>query len=303
MQKSQERTPILIQGANGHLGCYIVKQALLDSRLQVNVMTRDTSKNQDLWKKVESAGGRVFKADLSDKSSVKDITKGMHIVICTVSGNCEESTCVEGQKALIDDCVKNGVKLFVPSIFGMDNDRFSREELLACPMTAFKVKIDDYLKSSKLPSLRIYVGIMMEQLFDLLRETHCYWGDEKIKHDLTTFENAARLTVEAVARMDMTGGKIRYSGGRYTMKEIQDTYNKVRGTKMELKRAGSLDDLKKMIESKKSQGDEKSLASWRLQSLIYDERSSFVSTDNKSFTEVKPTSLEEFLNEHSEIMI
>jgi len=301
MNPIENRIPILIQGASGHMGQHLVMNALMNSRLKVNVMMRDPSEMSDMVKRVEAAGGRVMKCDLSDRECLRDSTKGMHTVICTISA-CDDKACIEGQMALIDDCMKTGVKVFVPSIFGMNNEMLDRDEMMACPMTAFKVKIDDYLKSVKLPTLKIHVGIMMEQMMDVLRETQCYWGDEDLKHDLTSFENAARLTVEAVARKNVTG-KIIYRGGSYTIKEIQDTYNKVRGSNVQWKRAGSLDDLKKLIETKKSEGDMKMVSRLRLMAMIFDKRSNFTTTNNKDFEEVRATSLEEFLKENSSIVM
>ena len=294
------KIPILIAGATGQLGAAITKHALEDSRLQVNILVRDPKKNPELTTQVEAAGGKVHKGDLEQPETLKDVTRGIHTVISVITGTDDKVT-VDGQIALIQDSIKNGVKRFVPSDFGVDYTNISNEELLASFITDYKAKLDDYLKTNPIPLLRFYTGSIAETMFYILSNGNTYWGDD-IRHNITSYDNTARVVVAAVARPELTG-RVTYSGSNHTVKEVQDIYNRVRGTTVELKQAGSLEDLKKLTAAKKSEGDHQTAGFLALLSVIYDQRSKFPKTDNDKFPEVKATSLEEFLKENPNVKL
>jgi len=297
-----KKIPILIVGATGQIGSLITRYAVGHPRLQANILVRDRTKNKELVELVESKGGRVIIGDLSQPETLKNATQGMHTVISAVSG-ADEKSLAEGQIALAADSVKNGVKRFVPSDFGMDYTRLKREELLASYVTAYKVKVDDYLntQNQKLPLLRFYAGNIAETFFYVLGQGHNYWGED-VRHNITSYDNIARLVVAAVAKPRLTG-RITYSGSNHTVKELQEIYNQTRSANVELKQAGSLDDLKKLTETKKNEGDNQTAGFLALLSVVYDQRSKFPKTDNHRFKNVKPASVEDFLRENPNIKL
>jgi len=292
--------PILIAGATGQLGALVTRHALANPNLQVNILVRAPTKQPELTSQVQAAGGKVHKGDLANPETLKNVTQGIHTVISLITGTDDKIT-VDGQIALIEDSIDNGVKRFVPSDFGVDYTNISDEELLASFVTAYKVKLNKYLNKTSIPLLRFYPGSIAETFFYVLSQGHAYWGDD-IRHNITSYDNTARLVVAAVARPELTG-RITYSGSNHTVQELQEIYNRVRGSNVELKKAGSLEDLRKLTASKKSEGDNQTAGFLALLSVIYDQRSKFPKTDNDKFPEVKGTSLEEFLKENPKVAL
>jgi len=301
-KNKDKRVSVLIVGATGKLGSEIVKYAMMHPKLDVNILIRDPSKNRELVALVKAGGGKVIIGDLSKPETLKNVTQGIHTVISAVNG-ADEKALTEGQIALAEDSIRNGVKRFVPSDFGVDYTLIKREELLSSFVTAYKVKFEDYLNAQdpKLPLLRFYAGNIAETFFYVLGQGHSYWGED-VKHNITTYENIARLVVAAVAKPKLKG-RVTYSGSNHTVKELQDIYNKVRDTNVQLKQAGSLDDLKKLTETKKNEGDNQTAGFLALLSIVYDKRSKFPKTDKRRFRKVKHTSVEDFLKESPEVKL
>jgi len=92
-------------------------------------------------------------------------------------------------------------------------------------------------------------------------------------------------------------------GCTHTIGEIISTYNKVRGTKLQTKRLGSLEDLKKTSEERRKLGDVKGSEFYSTLCVMYDPRCKFEKNDNGCCPNVKPMSVEEFLRNHPEIKI
>ncbi len=84
MALSNTKLNILIVGASGWLGPYIVKHGLQRPELKINIMVRDPSKNQELTDLVEKAGGKVFKGDVTLPETLIEATKDIHTVISLV---------------------------------------------------------------------------------------------------------------------------------------------------------------------------------------------------------------------------
>ena len=72
---------------------------------------------------------------------------------------------------------------------------------------------------------------------------------------------------------------------------------------MEIKKAGTLDQLKMLAEAKKNEGDSKSAGSLYVVGFVFDERCKFDNIDNDKFPEVKGTTLEEYLKENPNVKI
>jgi putative NADH-flavin reductase len=90
------KIPILIAGATGQLGKFITEHSLANSKLQVNILVRNSEKNKELVEKVTKAGGKVHIGDITDPKSLQGVTKDIHTVISAVSG--DESIFVEAKK-------------------------------------------------------------------------------------------------------------------------------------------------------------------------------------------------------------
>jgi len=301
-QVNNNKISILVAGATEQLGSAFTRYALQNPNLLVNILIRDPKKNPELVSQVEAAGGKVFQGDVTDTNSLNTATKGIHTVVSLINSS-DPTIAADGQIALIKASIANGVQRFVPSAdFGVNYTNFSREELLASPITAPKVLVEDFLKTVSIPVLSLYAGGITETFFYIHSQGLSYWGDENVKHDLTSYDNTARFAVAAVANKDLTGRQV-YVGGSYTIQEVANIYNKVRGTNVQPKRNGSIDDLRNLVAEKKKSGDAASGGFLALLVILNQQGSHFDKTDNARFTEVPTESLEEFLNAHPEIKI
>ncbi|KAJ7826918.1 hypothetical protein B0H14DRAFT_2816525 [Mycena olivaceomarginata] len=95
------------------------------------------------------SGVPVVQVDFSDAAAVAAVLKehNVDVVVSTISG-----TAIMAQKPLVDAAKLAGVKLFVPSEYGMASDAHTAEVL------GGQNTIAAYLKSAGIPSTRIYVS-------------------------------------------------------------------------------------------------------------------------------------------------
>jgi uncharacterized protein YbjT (DUF2867 family) len=298
--ENQDKINILIVGATGNLGSLITKHSLTHPNLITNILVRDPQKNKELTSQVEKAGGKVIQGDVTKPETLKGVTKGMHTVILAVS--YEPQVLYDGQKAVIDDAVANGVKRVIPTDYSENFADFSREELKYVGPIIDKLKIEDYLKSLPIKTLQINTAIFIESFYGLLfGKGFEYWGDGSHRFQLTSYEDSARFIVAAVARKDLEG-RIAYVANEVSIPEAAEIYNKVRGTNKQAKKLGSLEDMKKQAEELRNEGDPSAWLS-DMWILVYDGRSRFSTLANKDFPEVKATTIEELLKEKPEIQV
>ncbi|KAJ7071406.1 hypothetical protein C8F01DRAFT_432983 [Mycena amicta] len=134
----------------GTVGSAIVA-GLAGKNLPVVVLARPGSKSIDNL----PAGAKSATLDTSDAAAVAAVLKEhkVDVVLSTVT-----TTAVSAQKPIVDAAKAAGVKLFVPSEYGMPTDGETQGVLGA------KNQIAEQLKSLGIPSLKIYTGIFTEFL-------------------------------------------------------------------------------------------------------------------------------------------
>jgi len=298
MVSHTEKLPILIAGATGQLGTLITKHALANPKLQVNILVRDPAKNKELTESVEKAGGKVFKADVTDSQSLKGVAKGIHTVISVVN-SMDDKIAVDGQVHLLNEAVASGAKRFIPSDFGVNYVHFNKEELNRSAVVAPKFRFQEHLDKAPIKQLHFYQGAILETFFHIQSSGLHYWGNGDFKLDFTSYDNIAQVVAAAVSNPDLTG-KINYAGDRQSIHDVAKIYNKVRGTNVEPQKKGSLEDLKKIYEDARQKGDP-TAEYLGLFLILYDPRSVFEKINNADFPSVKATSVEEYLHSHPEI--
>ncbi len=291
-----EKISILVAGASGKMGSLIVKYALERPELLVNILVRDPTKHQQLTKAVEKAGGKVFKGGVTEPEILAQATKNIHTVISATFA-FEESVTVDGQINLLNASIKNGVRRFVPSDFGVNYTNFTREELGRTAIVAPKIKFSDYLEKpsvkSSIKTLHFYQGSIIETFFELMAHGFGYWGEDNFKLNFTSYDNIARAVAAGVARPNLTG-TIVFIGESLSYKEVAEVYNKVRGTNIQPKQNGPVEVLKGIYEDNRKRGE--FLAEiFGLSLLLSDKRCTFEKNDNSVLPEVKAFSFAEFL--------
>jgi len=300
MESTNQKLNVLIVSATGQLGALITKHALANPKLQVSILVRDPTKNKELVEQVEKAGGKVFKADLTDPQSLKGVAKGIHTIISAVN-SYDDKIVVDGQINLLKEALASGVTRYVPSDFGTNHSLFTREEISRTAVIHPKYKFQDYLDTTPIKQLHFFNGNLTETFFWVQSMGFGYWGDSSIKHDITTYDDIAKVVAEAVANPDLTG-KIVYTGEKLSIHDVANIYNKVRGTNIQPKNKGSIEDLKRLYDEARQKEDHNAefLGLFLLQA---DKRSTFDKNDNADFPQIKITSVEEFLKQHPEILL
>ncbi|KAH7883982.1 hypothetical protein F5I97DRAFT_2065851 [Phlebopus sp. FC_14] len=144
-------TSFAIVGAGPHIGIPIVKAFLAIER-PILVIARPTSDISIL--PTDDSNLRVVRADYTSVSEVAKILEA-HKIDVLISGVSFVTGGVDVQNVLAGAAQAAGVKLFVPSEYGMPS---TSEQGL----TGTKARSASYLKSIGLPSLRIYNGMFHE---------------------------------------------------------------------------------------------------------------------------------------------
>ncbi|KAE8143863.1 hypothetical protein BDV38DRAFT_289683 [Aspergillus pseudotamarii] len=126
---------VIVVGAGGILGPYIVSALDSDHRFTVTILTRASSKSKF---PSHIAVHRV--GDNYPDLEVVEAFKGQDVVISTVGAGA-----LQRQKTLIDAAVQTGVKRFIPSEFGHDTRNSNAANLLP-QMYHQKMDIVEYLR-------------------------------------------------------------------------------------------------------------------------------------------------------------
>jgi nucleoside-diphosphate-sugar epimerase len=299
---TEKRLPVLIVGSTGDLGALITKHCLQSKKLQVNALLQDPDQNQDLVQQIEKQGGKVYKGDVLQPETLIEPTKNIHTVISALSG-FEEKVAVDGQINLAEASIHNGVKRLVPSDFGMNYSKFSPEEIDKFLAAKHSVRVKNHLEDKAINLLSFWPGTLMERFFEHQEKGFCFWGEADHKLHLTAMEDLARVVAASVENPDLEG-RIVFVGNEVTIRDVSDTYHKVRGgKKMPPKRLGSMKFLNELHDKNDNTDDPKINKLLGFSTILFDDRSTFDGHDNQNFPHIKPTSIEDFLKQNEHIKV
>lgn len=151
---------IIIAGAAGNLGATVLDEFLTSSDFNVTVLTRKKSSS------TFAGDPKVIKADYT---SVDDLTKafeGQDAVLSLIG-----YASAEHQKAMIDACIKAGVKRFFPSEYGHPLD--NRNVDFLPPVFPVKDEIIEYLRTKESDGMS-WTAVITGGFFDMVC---CFWSD------------------------------------------------------------------------------------------------------------------------------
>jgi len=289
---AEQQLSVLIVGANGNLGRVITYECLKRPNFLVNILIRDPDKDSGLVEQVKNSGGKCFVGDVTNPESIKDCTKGVHTVISALNG--DNRILLDGQKNLLDDALRNGVKRFVPSDFLVDIWNMNLGEHFFADQ---RLKFRQILDSSNIKALHITCGVFMETYMYLNREGFTYWGNIDQPIDLTAEEDVAKYLVAAVAKPERAGD-LRIVGDEHSTREIVRIYNEVTGKNVEARCLGSVEDLIQTVNGMKNQGKLLEAVELGYAIPIFDGRGKIFDNDNDEFPEVDSLTFEAFLKKY-----
>ena len=251
-----KKIKVLVIGSTGMLGTKIVNALLDKGGTEVRAMVRPNSyEKEDKRENIDGLkdkGAIIVEGDLMQPDTLLAICKGIDVVVSAV-GNSKVT--VPGQKNAIDAAKKQGVKRFIPSDYSVDYRQIDYGDNDNLDM---RKEVFEHLQKSGLDYTLILNGSFIDILptpympeFDLENGIFQYWGDGDTPVDMTTTDDTAKYTAEAVSDSGLVNTALEVAGESLTMKQLQAAYESATGKKLETKHLGSVSDLKNWIENKK----------------------------------------------------
>ncbi|OGM42488.1 NmrA-like family protein [Aspergillus bombycis] len=287
-----------IAGITGKFARRVVSHLLKHSDVTIRGYCRDPSKVPESISSSEKV--TLFKGDAFDKGAIRTFAQGCDVLICCYLG--DNQLMIDGQKILIDACEEQGVPRYIASDWALDYTKLKLGELFPKdPM----IHVHAYLATTqKVKGVHVLIGGFMEpvlspffNILDPKTNTFRFWGEGDEIMEGTTYDNAAEFTT-AVARDPEATGIIRFLGGRATIREIAQSYEKVYGVRANLERLGSLDDLYKFMHEKQAQNPA-DIYGYMFFYYYWINGQTFVGPqlDNDKYPQVKPVSWEEYMRQ------
>ena len=225
---------VAIAGA-GQVGGPLLED-FLSAGIPTKLLTRDASKPE--LAKYKSQGAELITVDYSSLESLQAALSGVDAVISTLSSSTGEDV----QTTLAKAAKAAGVKLFLPTEFGLDYDK----ALPLHPFTQDKPKFVETLKELKLPYFLITNSLFAEFII------HPIWGFDvpnrkfplPIKSD-AKFSYTALADIATFTRLSVLyrpipqpgqGERIKVESGRATFDQLLAQGEKLDGKKWSITR-------------------------------------------------------------------
>jgi len=260
----------------------------------------------------------VFKGDVKNPETIKGVTTGIHTIVSCLVG--EDDVVVEGQKAILNDAIANGVKRFVPSDYSFDYTKVPEN---GHKLSQQRKDFRKILEAANIKALHLHVGWFIDTYLwtlNYMGKGLAYWGDNpNQKLDFSTFEDAAKVLALAITDPHKIGDCYVSTAGVYSTNEVADIYNQATGENLTPVRLGSFQDLQKIASKRREIYEEKlkkgdigkiehidDMAQpdffWGIflvyQQLMFDGTGQLPRNDIKEFPQIKPVSFREYLETH-----
>ncbi|KAJ5875438.1 nmrA-like family protein [Penicillium subrubescens] len=238
-----------IAGITGKFARLIANNLCKSPDVHIRGFCRNESKLPKQFR--DSSRVTVFEGNATDLVSLRQFARGCDVVICCYLGDNELMT--NGQKLLVDACELEGVSRYIASDYCLD---FTKLELGQHPAKDPMKHVKAHLNTKKtVKGVHVLIGVFMETFwsgyFGVWDEKSCrlnYYGNGDEMWESTTYDTAAEF-VAAVAQDRNAVGMQHFLGDRRTIRDIAEDFAKVYGTRPELHRLGSLDDLYKKMQA------------------------------------------------------
>lgn len=290
-------TTVLIAGATGMLGSLIAEHLLTEQDVTVRLLVRESArKDADKAATIDaliSRGAEVLAGDLSDAASLEAATAGVDVVVSAVQGGAP--VILDGQIALAQAAVRNGVRRFFPSDFALD--------LFAAPAGApqfdLRKEADAVIDEMDLQVVHVLGGAFMDMMLDpgtagivnLTDGTAQLWGTGDEQFNLTTVEDTARFTAELVVDPADVSGVRAVSGSVTTFNRIIALSEQLTGISLTRKVWGDVEDLRRITAA--ADDPWSVIIQWYFLSMIT--VPPFAQTENHRYPDLHLTTVQDYL--------
>jgi uncharacterized protein YbjT (DUF2867 family) len=164
MKKEIKMKNVLVAGATGYLGKYVVKEFKKEG-YWVRALTRSSNKLSELKEQIDEE----FICEVTERNSLSGICEGMDIVFSSIGITKQKDKLTfmdvdyQGNKNLLDEAVKSGVSKFIfISVFNAEN----MKELKGIQA---KLKFEEELKKSGLDYTIVYPNGFFSDMLEYLK--------------------------------------------------------------------------------------------------------------------------------------
>lgn len=300
---------ILIAGITGNIGQHAANYALSLGH-QVRGLSRSPNKlDPEIYNKLESF---VPSTSWYDVGAVDKACAGVEAVICVYSGTPELH--LDGQLFLLRGAERANVKRFLAASHNNDWRKIKIGDVpIYDSVRMFHIQA---ALSCSIKPLHIFSGTFLDVLFggegqgdftpdvggvwDPTKKEMHYWGTGEEEWCFTTEEDGGKWAVELVTSPNADrGGYVSMYSMKLSLLQLKETYERVQKRPVNVINEGSIDDLEKLVESKKAGG--KLWIDWFRNAFVaYCVRGTWMIEEDllEGFTPSRPTELEEWLRRH-----
>ncbi|KAL7941023.1 hypothetical protein V8C42DRAFT_355804 [Trichoderma barbatum] len=192
---------VAIAGATGYLGPAVVK-AIKEVGFTVTILSRASSSSDVIFD-----GVKLARIDYGSVDSLANALQGQNTVVSTLN-----HLYYDEQKALIEASEKAGVKIFIPSEYGLD---VSISAVRAIPYLRAKGLIQDLLKKSSMTYSILYTGPFLEWglnyfFVDYKNATAHVWNGGDVSVGISALSDIGRAVANILLHPKETGNKELY---------------------------------------------------------------------------------------------
>ncbi|RDW67246.1 aromatic alcohol reductase [Aspergillus mulundensis] len=237
MPETQPYRNILLIGGGGSLGTILLHSLLSEPTFTVTVLTRHTSTS---LRSIRATGAKTLTVDATyPESDLVAAFKGQDAIV-----NAITSFSVSQQRKFIDAAVAAGVKRYVPSEYGLDNNDARARGL--SPVFKEKGQVQDYLRSKEDSGLSwtavacgMWIGWSLRNNFlglDYANRTMTLTDDGLGLFSTTTLANTALALNRILLSPGATANQIVFLSDFATSQaELVETIERVTGEKWKRK--------------------------------------------------------------------
>lgn len=297
MENRKLSKKVAVAGATGNLGLRVVRE-LVKKGARVLALVRTGTAEQKL-NELRTTGVQVQVVDFENTEDMAPKLDGVHCVISTLQGLGD--VIVKTQSQLLKAAVQASVARFFPSDFSTDF-----RQLPAGENRNFDLRREFHTTLEAVPvrATSVFNGAFAEilgygsPLLNVKEKSVGYWEDAEWRIDFTTMDDAAAYTA-AAALDESTPQALHISSFSVSPRQIAATAGQLRNTTFELKRMGSLEDLRSQNKRDRAahpEGENDLYASWQqgqyLQSMFSSHHSKL---DNSRYPGLTWATLEQIL--------
>jgi uncharacterized protein YbjT (DUF2867 family) len=214
---------ILLAGATGKLGSRIASHLLDQPETKVRLLVRDSENpdKRDALKPLLDRGAELLEGHLADHDSLDRATQGVDVIVSAVQGGPD--VIIDGQVALAQVGVRNGVRRILPSDYALDLFEATPGEHAMFDM---RRTADERIAATGIEQVNVLQGAFMEMFapgagtINYDAGTVSYWGDGSQVIELTSLEDTARMIAQIAPDRDIPGGQFAFAGDQISILEV-----------------------------------------------------------------------------------